>query len=198
MPRLFLLLTAFVAAPLHAAPLTFGEIDGTQDFSERTDAGACRSEGSGFDCVLARTSFGGLPLSQGRMRLDAWGRVRSLDLMLDRRDHDRAYALLAGRYGKPARLQPGAEWTRFDEGARISLRQGRPHALVRFDFPGNDAGAYDLRPAVGWSLLIFTLGGLAVGVGLRRFRRISERPVQPLSMKQTLDRRLSEGRDLSF
>jgi hypothetical protein len=197
MPKaVLLLLTALAAAPLHAAPLTFGEIDGRQDFSRRPELAVCSSKASGFDCVLTRNSFGGLPLSQGRMVLDAWGRVRSLQLELDREDYERARTLLVGRYGKPASLEPRSLWNRFDDDARISLSKGRPRTLVMFDYPRNDAAAYDLRPSVIWTLLLFTLGGLAIGALLRRARQ--RRPTQPVSMKQTLERRMREGRELNF
>jgi hypothetical protein len=196
MPKAILLLIAIAAAPLHAAPLTFGEIDGRQDFSRRPDVAVCSSKANGFDCVLTRTSFGGLPLSQGRMVLDAWGRVRSLQLELEPEDYDRARTLLVGRYGKPAALEPRSLWDRFDDDARISLRRERPRTLVMFDYPRNDAAAYDLRPSVIWTLLLFTLGGIAAGAALRRAR--NRRPAQPVSMKQTLERRMREGRELNF
>ena len=191
-----LLLTALATAPLHAAPLNFGEIDGRQDFSRRPDVAVCSSRASSFDCVLIRTSFGGLPLSQGRMSLDAWGRVRSLQLTLDREDFDRARSLLVGRYGKPTALEPRALWDRFDDNARISLTRERPRTLVMFDFPRNDATAYDLRPSVIWTLLLFTLAGLAAGAALRRVKRT--RSSQPVSMKQTLERRMRDGRAFNF
>ena len=195
---ILLLLPALAAAPLHAAPLTFGEIDGIQDYSDRPDVAACSSVDSGHDCVLARTSFGSVPLTRGQMALDAWGRVRSLQLVLDREDHDRARSLLSGRYGKPTIVEPQPQWNRFDRDARIGLRREGPNAFVTFEYPRNDASAYDLRPSVIWTLLLFTLGGLATGAVLRRARRKPRQSTQPVSMKHTLERRMREGRELNF
>ncbi|HEV2567610.1 hypothetical protein [Sphingomonas sp.] len=184
------------AAPLQAAPLSFGEIDGGQDYSDRTDLADCTAEGAGYRCTLTRNTFGDLRLDRGVMTLDARGRVRTLQLALDRRDFDRGHALLVGRYGKPTALQPRLEWRRFDDDGRITLTRGPQEALVTFDYPRNNATGAVLRREAVRGLLLFTLAGLAVGAALRLRR--PRKPAQPVSMKQTLERRLSEGRDLSF
>ena len=194
MRKTLLLLTIAMATPAQAAPLVFGAINGSEDLSRRSDLGACTRAAEGYECILARTSFGGLPLARGSMTLDARGRGRAVRLILEPGSHDRARELLTGRYGAPTSPGPEPRWTRFDEGAQISVRPERARTVVLFDYPGNDAVLGDGRRITVWTLLALVCLGLAVGAWLRR----RTEPVGPASMKETLERRLRNGGDLSF
>lgn len=175
---------AWSAAP--AQPLTFGAIDGSGDFSHRTD-------------ITPRTRFGGLRVSSAAMALNGAGKVRSLRIVLDGSDFDTAYGLLAGRYGPASDTRDFPRWTGFDGGASLSIRKAGPNAVIAFDYPANaataDAGP---DPTLIASLLLFAALGLAAGALLYRGHRAKPVPAPQSSMRATLERRLQEGRDLQF
>jgi hypothetical protein len=187
------------ASPALAAPLTFGEIGGNSDLSSSSEFTSCvasASERGTQTCTLSRTSFGGVPIDSGAAVLNADGRVRSLRIALDVRHHDLALSLLTGRYGAPS--TPGAvpRWAGFDDNATISLDRSRRQTLIAFDFPENAAASGRAGPE-GRSLAFLALFGLgAVAAGLLLRRRPKPAPARELSMRETLERRLREGRDL--
>jgi hypothetical protein len=169
-----------------AQPLAFGAINGSDDFSHRTD-------------LAPRTRFGGLRVSSQSMALNGSGKVRSLGIVLDGSDFDAAYRLLVGRYGPASDARDFPRWTGFDDGALLSIRKAGANAVISFDYPENAATTESaLNPAVIASLLLFAALGLGAGVLLYRGFRAKPMPTPQPSMRATLERRLREGRDLQF
>lgn len=201
-----------LAPPAMAEPLTFGAINGADDFSGQTEIASCEPKslwgGGRQTCALARTSFGGLPIETGTVTLNGAGRVQAVRIALDGGDYELAYRFLVGRYGRPSSAGEAPSWSGFDDGAAITIGRSAARALIAFEFPAN-AEAADMEPdgARIWSLLLFALGGVAAGLIIRRVRnrdrRRWDRPrrtgvdTQP-SMRATLERRLRENRDFQF
>jgi len=196
------------ASPAYAEPLTFGAINGADDLSQSSELTGCAPgpESGERTCQLARTSFGGLAVEKGSATLNADGRIRALRIALDERDHDLARNLLAGRYGPPVATDKGTRWTSFDDGASIAIARARPNTLITFDFPENGAVAAPAGPD-GRALLflmLFAAGAIVTGLMLRRRQRPRRAarpgivPAPQPSMRETLERRLQEGRDLQF
>lgn len=179
-----------------AKPLTFGIVNGADDFSNRAELGACRADAGrdgGSRCALARASFGGLPVARATLALNPARKPRSLDIVLDAQDYDLAYQLLVGRYGPPTSTRDGPRWSDFDAGASLAIRRSGANATISFDFPEN-AGAASRQPdtALVVSLLLFAGLGLAAGA-LFYAARAKRRTPSELSMRATLERRVSEG-----
>ena len=203
------ILGLYAWAPAGAEPLTFGAINGTADLSGNTEVAYCpktRSRDAPRTCALARTSFGGLPVSKGLMTLNPAGRVRSLTILLDGKDHDRATEMLAGRYGPPTNGGNVARWTGFDEGARIAVGKGSSGTVISFDFPANEAVASASAPGARlvWALLFFAAAGIAAVLVLlraraaRQARARARRAMPTSSLRETLERKIREGVDLQF
>lgn len=192
------------ATPAAAEPLSFGAIDGSADLSGSAAADACteRDEDGGADCRLRRTSFGGLPVERATLTLNEEGRAREVDLRLAAGDYEQARQLLQGRWGEPSRTAPWPEWRRFDDGAHIAIARAGDGTRVRYRWPANDVAAAPppgrLDPAIAISLLLFVLLGLAAGLVLARTRRARAAAAPPLTMREALERRLREGRDLQI
>jgi hypothetical protein len=189
------------ASPALAAPLTFGAISGDADLADNPEITSCvpsvAQEGT-QTCSLSRTSFGGVPIESGAAVLNADGRVRQLRIALDSRHHDLARDLLAGRYGKPSTEGNRSRWTGFNDGAGITLARNRRQTLISFDFPENAAAAPADGPE-GRSLAFLALFGAgAVAAGLMLRRRSKPAPNRELSMRETLERRLRDGRDFQL
>jgi hypothetical protein len=188
-----------MAPPALAAPLTFGAIGGDADLTDSPEITSCvpsASEQSGQICSLSRTSFGGVPIESAAAVLNADGRVRSLRIALDARHHDLARNLLTGRYGAPSAMGAAPRWSGFDDGAAIILDRTRRQTLITFDFPQNAAVPGAAVPE-GRSLAFLALFGAgAVAAGLMLRRRAKPAPARELSMRETLERRLRDGRDL--
>ena len=190
-------------APAQAEPLSFGAINGSGDFSKNTQVAYCppapARKNDTRTCALTRTSFGGLPVREARMSLNAAGRVQSLHILLDGNDFNRAFELLAGRYGPPTALNGFALWIGFDDGGRLAIRKARAGALISFDFPANKATPLRSAPdpRLAWSLLAFAIAGVGAGLILHRARR-TRRTKPVLSMRDTLERKVREGVDLQF
>lgn len=197
----FLAASLATASPAAAAPLTFGAIGGAGDLSKSTEVAAClpsAADKNARTCRLTRTHFGGVPIEGSAAMLNADGRIRSLRIALDAQHEDLARSLLTGRYGAPAPSAAGAapRWSGFDDGATITLGRDRRHALITFDFPQNAAAPAAAGPE-GRSLVFLALFGAgAVAAGLLLRRRAKPAPVRELTMRETLERRLREGRDL--
>jgi hypothetical protein len=195
---LSVLIALAAASATQAEPLAFGALNGRDELASTSELASCTpsaSEAGAQTCRLARTSFGGVPIDSGAAVLNADGRVRSLRIALDVRHHDLALSLLTGRYGAPS--TPGAvpRWAGFDDNATISLDRSRRQTLIAFDFPENAAASGRAGPE-GRSLAFLALFGLgAVAAGLL-LRRPKPAPARELSMRETLERRLREGRDL--
>ena len=197
------------ATPLAAAPLTFGAINGTEDLSQGPH-GACTPspDGEGSACLLARTSFGGLPITRGTMALNAEGRVRAVEIQLDADDHELVGQLLAGRYGAPDVDGPTPEWRSFDDGARVLLSRDSEGTRVTLEYPANDIAAVADGPSstLFASLLGFLVLGIGAGVAVGRLRRGRKlQPAmaggmtdQPVSMRVTLEQRMRDGRGLEI
>lgn len=187
-----------------AGPLSFGAIDGSVDLSGSDAAGVCtaRDEEAGAECLLGRTSFGGLPVTRATLTLNEEGRAREVDLRLAAADYEQAYALLRGRWGEPSRTAPWPEWRRFDDDAHIAIARAGEGTRVRYRWPANDVVAAPpsgrIEPAVAISLLLFVLLGLAAGLILARMRRARAAAAPPLTMREALERRLREGHDLQI
>lgn len=199
----------FVAAALSAGsaaqaqPLAFGAINGTDDYSERAGVAQCQADGDqdgARHCLLKRSSFGGLPVSNATMTLNADGKARSLDVALDGDSFERAYQLLVGRYGPPTATRASPRWTGFDDGASLAIRRTGASTTVSFDFPVNAAVSRATPTAALPFLLLAGLGLLAGGLAYRAYgaRRARPAPAPNMSMRATLERRLREGRDLQF
>jgi hypothetical protein len=186
------------AAAAQAQPLAFGAVNGEDDYSERADLAQCRpaADDGARQCVLKRSSFGGLPVSSATMTLNPDGKARSLDIVLDAENFDLAYQLLVGRYGPPTAARGFPLWTGFDDGASLTLRRAGARATVSFDFPAN-AAASSATPGALPFLLLAGLGLLAGGLAYRAYGA-KRAPVPNISMRATLERRLREGRDLQF
>jgi len=189
-----------------AEPLTFGTIEGSSDFSDRKDVAECRAnsdaQAEGSLCALKRTSFGGLPVKTATMALNAAGKVRSVDIVLDSEAFEPAFQMLVGRYGPPATTRNFPRWSGFDDGAGLAIRKAGPNTIVSFDFPANGAGA-ETEPdrTLAAALILFAALGLVAGILLYReygTRRSQPGPIPQPSMRATLERRLREGRDLQF
>ena len=187
-----------------AQPLAFGTVNGADDFSKNPDVSQCRPA-SGQDgmrqCALKRSGFGGLPVSRTAMALNSDGKVRSLGIVLNGQDYDLAYQLLVGRYGPPATTRDFPRWIGFDGDANLSLRRSGPDAIVSFDFPANAAAASSQGTGIALTLLLFAgLGLVAGGIAYREYGAGRAKPARlpQTSMRDTLERRLREGRDLTF
>lgn len=206
-------LTGLAAAGAAGAePLVFGALDGTRDLSGAPAlAGCARAARAGEAvCRLARDEFGGLTMLGSRALLNGAGRLRALDILLDREALGTARALLAGRYGPPGPSADGAPVWRFDAGARLTLRQTVAGTLIAFDFPANAAAPAPPPPpataaAAGSAgldgaaetlplLLVAAVALALAGRAWWRRRRPPPRPVaaQP-TMRETLERRLRDG-----
>lgn len=202
------------SSPAIAAPLTFGAINGSDDFSQTAELGPCAAAGDANQppriCPLTRTAFGGVPITRGTATLNAEGRVRSLDMVMAANHYDLAYQLLVGRYGQPTVTRGFSQWSGFDDGARITISRSKPSTFVTFDFPANDVGARDDAPEEALTMALILLAILAFGAGVAFGRRQAMREAKPalaqssrqanpqISMRETLERRLREGRDLQF
>lgn len=190
------------ASPVAAAPLTFGAINGADDASGSTEFTACRPTTDDLRrCDLARRSFGGLDIIASTGLLSAEGRVRSLRIELGRGDYELAQQMLVGRYGPPE------GWAEFDDGARIGMTRTPQAALITFDFPANAAPAARIDNSLISTVLALIGIGLVLGWLVVRERRVpavrpvrqrAEGPTAPLSMRETLERRVAEGRELRF
>lgn len=202
---------AALGTPVWAAaptPLSFGAINGADDFSGRTDIGLCRAGTAASDgvrtCTLARTAFGGLPIARSAMTLNPSGHVRSVTIALDGKDYDAAYRLLQGRYGRPTETAPFPRWRGFGDGAAVTIRRTGSDSSISFDFPANAAAAEpDKGLDAGFvrTILVFVLLGLAAGLLGRRFGRARTArfgAAPPMSMRATLDRKLRDGEELQF
>lgn len=189
-----------IAVPAWAAPLRFGAINGTDDASRSHDVTECRPQNGMALCPLRRTRFGGLPIDRGIATLNTAGRVRSLDLTVSARRYDVAYRMLGGRYGPPDGGRAAPIWTRFDDGARIMLRRTGREALISFDFPKNAASApkLGLDTGLAWTLLLCAGLGLGGGWALYRAAGAKRGAQTQFSMRDTLERRLRDGRGLRF
>lgn len=190
----------FIAAPALAGPLSFGAINGVDDLSRDAAIGRCASDGA--TCALTRTSFGGLPVRRSTVSLNSSGRVRAVEIILDDKNYALARQLIAGRYGDPIDSRGSARWTAFDDGAGIAMRRTGTDTAIAFDFPANAASAAvaDTNPA--WAFLLLAGIGVAAGFGAYRWngggRRAPARPGREMSMRETLERRLQRGDELSF
>lgn len=192
------LLALAAASPIDARPLEFGTVDGRADLSGDDELTACASGQDGAKvCALRRTSFGGLPINRSEIALNADGRATSLSFWLDRADREAARQLLVGRYGAGRTDGAATRWSGFDDGAEISIAPDAGGTKIQFAFPGNRAVAR--RAGVDtdavWSLLAFCLAGIGLGLLIQRSRRPVRR--EP-SMRDVLERRMREGRDLQF
>ena len=204
MSRSLALLLALAATPALAEPLSFGGINGTDDLAGSTELTACRPTTDGLQrCQLARQAFGGLEIGGSEALLNRTGQVRSLRIELDRADFELARQMLAGRYGPP---QAGG-WTRFDDGARIGMARTARATVISFDFPQNSAASQANTSRADWLLPAMIGLGLLLGWLLFRLRRARPRrvvpvrapsPMAPVSMRETLERRLREGQELRF
>jgi hypothetical protein len=196
------ILLAAASPPVTAAPLTFGVLNGVDDFSRATDIAACAPRSDqveGAECRLARTSFGGLALDRASMTLNADGRAQAVEFLLDDSDFDLARQMLAGRYGRPSGDADAPVWAGFDDGARIAVRREGAQTRISFVFPANQAvaEASSETPAIV-PVLLFLAAGLAAGVLLSRARRAAVPPRAP-TMRETLERKLREsGGELHF
>jgi hypothetical protein len=187
------------ASPALAAPLTFGAIGGDANLSDNPEITSCvpsASEDGTQTCSLSRTSFGGVPIESSAAVLNAEGRVRSVRIALDARHHDLALSLLTGRYGTPSGPGAAPRWSGFDDGAIITLGRDRRQALITFDFPRNAAAPGAAGPEGRGLAFLALFGAGAVAAGLMLRRRAKPAPARELSMRETLERRLREGRDL--
>lgn len=195
----FALGLALIAASAVAAPLTFGGINGTDDLSGSAELAGCRQTTDEMRrCQLARQTFGGLDIASSEALLNGAGRVRSLRITVDRADFDLARQMLIGRYGA------ASNWTGFDGGARIGIARTPDAAVISFDFPSNAAAGARLDMRAVWTVLSLLALGLALGWYLfrgrrtRRARRPEPEARAPLSMRDTLERRVREGGELRF
>lgn len=195
MSRTLVLSLALAASPALAEPLTFGGINGRDDLSASTDLTACRPTTDGLQrCQLARRSFGGLDIVRSEALLRTEGRIRSLRIELDRADDEPARQMMIGRYGPPAR------WSSFDDGAHIAMARTAQASVISFDFPANATAGARIDMRAVWTVLALISAGLVLGwLAFRTWRR-PKRSTEPatLSMKETLERRLAEGRELRF
>ncbi len=195
--RVALFLIACVAGPALAEPLTFGAINGVEDASRNPALARC--EPGSQSCALTRTSFGGLPVVSSVMTLNPSGRIRSVEIVLNGKDHGLARELLAGRYGPPTHSD---RWTNFDDGAVIGFRRAGARAIVSLDFPANATAARSGGGEVAWPVLIFAGLGLAAGLGAygihKRLRPAPADTMGTVSMRETLERRLRQGDEVTF
>lgn len=195
----FFAVLLITASPAQAAPLTFGPIGGDADLTDSSELTSCVPSTSGDGvrtCSLSRTSFGGVPIESGAAVLNAEGHVLSLRIALDAWHHELARNLLTGRYGAPSAPGAAPRWSGFDDGATITLGRDRRQTLITFAFPQNAVARSAAGPE-GRSLAFLALFGVgAVAAGLMLRRRSRPAPARELSMRETLERRLREGRDL--
>jgi len=198
------LFLALAAAPALAEPLRFGGINGADDLAGSSELTACRPTTDGLQrCQLARQTFGGLEIAGSEALLNRTGQVRSLRIDLDRADFELARQMLTGRYGAPQ----ASGWTRFDDGARIGMARTARATVISFDFPQNSAAGQPSTRRADWLLPAMIGLGLLLGWLLFRLRRAQPRravpvraqsPMAPMSMRETLERRLREGQEIRF
>jgi hypothetical protein len=211
MTSLAAILLGLSASAAWARPLTFGEINGTEDLSQSAELGAA-PETDKKERQLLRNTFGGLEIDKGVVALNSQGRVRSLDIVLDDQDFDLAYQLLVGRYGKPTTTLPFPKWSSFDDGATIAISKSRPNTFISFHYPENEGPTRDIQSATVLRMSVLIAAGVLLGAGLARWRKrprpraapaVVTRPrassqTAPLSMRETLERKMREGDDLVF
>ncbi|HYZ47702.1 MAG TPA: hypothetical protein VE567_02295 [Sphingomonas sp.] len=199
-------------SPAHAGPLSFGPIHGDANLAKGEMVENCvplpAQARAAKTCTLPRATFGGLLIDRAAVELNSAGRVRSLTMLLDRDDYDLAYRLLKGRYGAPTSLKDFPRWTRFYDGETLSIRKGAANTAIAFDFPENAEAAPEQSSGPLWYAVL--LLALAVAAGLVLYRRYRARGRKSrlavatarrgaqVSMRETLERRLREGRDLRF
>lgn len=189
-----------LAAPLRAEPLSFGEVNGIDRPADGA-RGSCRETHEGEHvCAFRRTHFGPLPINRSALFLNADGRARSLTFWFDRGDYADVSQLLQGRYGAPGEQGGATRWTGFDDGATVELGLKDRSTRVDFSFPQNASVRSEQpidRRAV-WSVLAFVLIGLTAGALLYRARKRRAAPPPEPTMREVLERRMREGRDLQF
>lgn len=192
-----------LGAAAHAAPLTFGALGEPRDLSDDPQLAACRPVAAGSAdrmCTLRRTTFGGLPIQQSDVRLNGAGHASMMTILLRRSDYDTASRMLAGRYGGAQSVGDSTRWSGYDGGGTIALQPRGRFAAITFAFADS---AQARRPGVvearALPALLAGLVGLLAGWLVYRSRsravpkREPIRPEAPLSMRDTLERRVRQG-----
>lgn len=198
------------AAPVAAAPLTFGEIASDTDLSRAPELASCApAEANATTCRLLRQTLGGIDIRESAVRLNAAGRPASIDIRIAGEDAELADQLLAGRYGAPAARGDRTEWRGFDDGATLSLIRAGDSAVIGFRYPANAVAPAMEAPATPGArqraivyMLVFLAVGLITGGLVARMRRPRRSAivsgVPEMSMRATLERRLRDGKGLDF